>query len=337
MKAAIYGAGSIGTVLGALISKKGVDIELVDNDPKQVEALQKNGAILKGTIELNTPVKAIFPEQMTPGYDVIILAINSNGNSEVLPKLEPLLKKEGVLLTVQNGLPEMEILKVIGSDRTMGATIDWNCELVEPGVVVIHTDQDFLWTHIGKMPGVSSIQAMNARNLLENACRLHYEVNFMGARWCKLIVNCSFSVVSVIYGGTFGETVSKCACRNLIAQCAREVLQVGRANGITLPKLEGINYYSFADYRTFIKKWYFMLSMKHLIRHNKNIRTTQLQNLEKGKKMELDALCGNVIKVGKEHGIPTPVNEKLLEVASAIEQKKEKQGLETIKKILREL
>ena len=64
MKTAIYGAGSLGTVLGAYLTKNGVDIELVNRNRAHVEALQKYGAHITGTVDLTVPVRAILPGEM---------------------------------------------------------------------------------------------------------------------------------------------------------------------------------------------------------------------------------------------------------------------------------
>jgi len=327
----MYGVGSIGLVLGALMTKNGADIELVDNDPKIIDALRTKGAVVSGSVECVVPVKAIFPEEMGTDYDVIFLAINSNYNAEVVPRLGEILKDDGVLVTLQNGLPEEMISDIIGENRTMGCTIDWNAEMVEPGVSVVHSDAEYLWSHVGKMPGVSSVQAMNARNLLTKACRLHYESNLKGARWCMLLINSSFSMVSVLYGDTFGRTISDWNCRNLIAQCNRECLRVGIAAGVEFPSLEGLNYYRLANYHTVFKKLYLMLLQPRLIKHNVYTRTTQLQNLQKGKPMEIDFLNGSVIRYGQAFGVPTPVNEKIYEVAKRIQSGEFHSGPEIVK------
>lgn len=64
MKCAIYGAGSLGTVLGAFLTKNNVEVDLVNRNKKHVEILNSKGATIKGTIDLNIKVKAILPEQM---------------------------------------------------------------------------------------------------------------------------------------------------------------------------------------------------------------------------------------------------------------------------------
>ena len=73
MRYAIYGAGSLGTVLGAYITQNGGTIDLINRNRAHVEALNTHGATITGTVEMNVPVTAITPEEMTGLYDVILL------------------------------------------------------------------------------------------------------------------------------------------------------------------------------------------------------------------------------------------------------------------------
>ena len=119
MKCAIYGAGSLGTVLGAYMSRAGQKVELVNHNPAHIEALRKNGAHITGTVEFTTPVTAIFPQEMTGPYDVIFLMTKQLLNPQVVTFLKPMLAEKGVIVTLQNGIPEPEIAEIIGAEHTM--------------------------------------------------------------------------------------------------------------------------------------------------------------------------------------------------------------------------
>ena len=73
MRCAIYGAGSLGTILGAYLTKNGVSIDLINRNRKHVDALKAAGARISGTVEMTVPVNALLPEEMTGKYDVIFL------------------------------------------------------------------------------------------------------------------------------------------------------------------------------------------------------------------------------------------------------------------------
>ena len=100
-KYAIYGAGSLGTVLGAYLCKAGVDIELVNRNEAHVQALNKYGAVIGGTVQMTVPVRAILPGQMEGRYDVIFLMTKQLENREVAAFLKPFLSPAGGIVTME--------------------------------------------------------------------------------------------------------------------------------------------------------------------------------------------------------------------------------------------
>ena len=134
MRIAIYGAGSLGTILGAFISKAGVPIELINRNKSHVEALKKEGAQVVGTMNFRQPVVAYTPDEMSGTYDILFLMTKQQHNAEVVQMLKGFLAPDGVLVTFQNGLPEMQIAEVLGEERVLGCTVAWGATMQSPGV-----------------------------------------------------------------------------------------------------------------------------------------------------------------------------------------------------------
>ena len=149
-KYAIYGAGSLGTVLGAYITKNGGEIELINRNRAHVEALTEKGAVINGTVEMTVPVKAITPDQMSGPYDVILLMTKQLYNKQVVTELKSYLSENGVIVTLQNGLPEPLIAEIVGSEHTMGCVVEWGAALTAPGVCTLTSEPDSLSFHMGK-------------------------------------------------------------------------------------------------------------------------------------------------------------------------------------------
>ena len=108
----IYGAGSLGTVLGAYITKNGGKIDLINRNKAHVSALQEKGARIIGTVDMTVPVTAYTPDEMTGKYDVILLMTKQLHNKEVVTMLKDFLTETGVIVTLQNGIPEPGIIFV---------------------------------------------------------------------------------------------------------------------------------------------------------------------------------------------------------------------------------
>jgi len=322
MKTAIFGTGSLGTALGALLVKQGVDIDLIDKDKEQVEALRAKGARVSGAYDFTVPVNALYPEEMTPGYDVIFLATKIDDNKDALPYIKKNLKEDGVLATLQNGLPEEQIASVLGSNRVLGCPVDWSATLVTPGHSVINSDRKHLFILIGKMKGVTAAQLMNARNILEKACTVHYEHDLYGARWSKMLINTSYSAVATVIGGTMGDAIRNWKCRDAIIRSAKECIKVGEASGAVFTKVNGINHRNLCYYHTFIKKFISMLRMPHVMRYHLNTQPTMLYDIQHDRTCGVDNTTGLVVEMGKKYGISTPTNLKILNTIH-----KENQGL----------
>ena len=121
MRTAIYGAGSLGTILGAFINKAGMPVELINRNKAHVEALKTKGAQVVGTMQFTQTVTAYTPEEMSGKYDIIFLMTKQQNNKEVVTMLKEYLEEDGVLVTFQNGLPEMQIAEILGTSQTMYA------------------------------------------------------------------------------------------------------------------------------------------------------------------------------------------------------------------------
>ena len=94
MRIAIYGAGSLGTVLGAYLTKNGVPVDLVNHNRAHVEALRKNGAHIAGTVDFTVPVSALLPEEISGKYDIIFLMTKQLSNREVVTFLKDYLAED---------------------------------------------------------------------------------------------------------------------------------------------------------------------------------------------------------------------------------------------------
>lgn len=133
MRLAIMGAGSIGTVLGAYIAKSGRQIDLIDANREHVNALNANGAHVIGKSDFVVPVHALVPEDMVGVYDLVIYMVKQTFNDSALKQLLPHLHENSIVLTLQNGIPELAVAEYVGKERTMGGTVGWGATWISPG------------------------------------------------------------------------------------------------------------------------------------------------------------------------------------------------------------
>lgn len=330
MKTAIYGAGSLGTILGAYISRAGVPIELVSRNVAHVEALREHGATVTGTVSFTQPVTALVPADMRGPYDVIFLITKQLDNERVVRGLEPLLAPDGVICTLQNGLPEPLISSIVGKERTLGCTVAWGATRKGPGVSELTSDPDSLSFGLGEPPEVPRERVEQVRALLQHMCPVVMEKNFVGARFSKLLVNAAFSGMSTVLGCTFGEAAHDRRSRVYVQRAIKECLDVARAAEIRIEPIQGIDVARLLDYHGPVKRAISFAILPLAIKKHAGLRASMLQDLEHGRLTEVDAINGSVCRLGAEHGVPTPVNDEVVTLVHAMERGEAAPGFENL-------
>ena len=327
---AIYGAGSLGTVLGAYITKSGTKIDLINRNKSHVYNLNKNGARITGTVEFTVPVKALTPDKMKGKYDVIFLLTKQLHNKEVVTFLKDYLTEEGVIVTMQNGLPEPEIAEIVGSGHTMGCVVEWGASLTAPGVCTLASDPKSLSFHMGKMNGITKKQFKTVKKLLEKMCPVYTEDNLIGARWSKLLINSTFSGLGTVIGGTFGDVAKNKLARKIAIRCIKECIVVGAKSGATFAPVQGKNIVKLFYYSTPLKRAFATALIPIAMKKHKNIVPSMLQDYRNGKPCEIDAINGVICRVGKQHGVKTPFNDKIVEIIKKCERGRITPGLDNL-------
>ena len=317
---AIYGAGSLGTVLGAYITKNGEKIDLINRNRAHVEALRKNGAIINGTVDLKVPVSALTPDEMSGKYDVILLLTKQLLNKEVVTFLKDYLEDDGVIVTLQNGLPEPGIAEIVGSNRTIGCVVEWGAALTAPGVCTLTSEVDSLSFHMGKMEGITDEKFNEVKTLLELMCPVHEESNLIGARWSKLLINATFSGLGTVVGGVFGDVSEVKAARRIAIRCMKECIDVGHAAGAEFAPVQGKNITALFYYNGAIKREIATMLIPIAMKKHRNIEPSMLQDIKKGKVCEVDAINGVVCEWGRKCGVKTPFNDKIVEIIKKCEK-----------------
>lgn len=320
MRKAIYGAGSLGTILGAYMTAKGEDIDLINRNKAHVEALRENGATITGTVSFNQKVKVLFPEEMEGLYDIIFLMTKQQANAEVVTRLKDFLAPDGVIVTLQNGLPEPGIAEIVGEERVLGCTVAWGATMTSPGVSELTSSPDSLTFSLGSISGKKVPHMDEVKRLLELMGPVEVDPNFIGTRWSKLLINASFSGMSAVLGCTFGEAAADRRSRKVVQQLIKECIDVCAAGGIRIEPVQGKDIVKLLDYHGPVKKAISNFIIPIAIRKHARLKASMLQDIEKGKKTEVDAINGAVCAFGRKVGCPTPANDTVTDIIHRIEK-----------------
>ena len=320
MRVAIYGAGSLGTILGAYITRAGEKIELINRNKAHVEALQTKGAQVVGTVNFTHAVVAYTPAEMSGQYDIIFLMTKQQHNVEVVQMLKHFLASDGVLVTFQNGLPEVQIAEILGSERVLGSTVAWGATLQAPGVCELTSSPDALSFSLGAITLERNKHFAKVKELLEKMGTVDVEENFLGTRWSKLLINAAFSGMSAVLGCTFGEAAGPRQSRRVVQSLIKECIDVCEVGGIRIEPVQGKDIVKLLNYTNPLKRAFSFFIIPIAIRKHAKLKASMLQDLEKGKLTEADAINGAVSEYGRRVGCPTPMNDRVVEIIHRIEQ-----------------
>lgn len=322
MEVAIYGAGAMGTVLGAYISRAGFQVDLINRNKEHINALKKYGAEIIGTTYFTQQVSALLPEEMTKKYDIILLMTKQKYNKEISQFLLPFLKKTGVICTMQNGIPETSVAQVIGNYRTLGCTMSWGATFHGKGVCELTSkaEPNSLTFSIGKYDNNQEIFDYIIK-LLTTMGKVKIEENFTGARWAKLLVNAAFSGLSVVTGGNFGEISKNKKAKVLALKAIKECIDVAEALNIKIEPIQGKDVVKLMNYNSWIKKQISLILLPIAMKKHRLIKSSMLRDIERGKATEIDEINGVVSNHGRIANINTPVNDRIIEIVHKIENK----------------
>lgn len=318
------GVGSIGTIIGTYIQRNGVDIDLIDANKTHVDALNKNGATVIGTVEMNVPVKALTPDKIEGIYDVVFYLVKQTHNEAALKQLLPHIGPNSVVCTLQNGVPEPAVAKIVGAERTMGCVVGWGASWIKPGVSELTSNPDKMTFDIGEYTGVITERLLKVKEILGLMCPTIVMGNLIGIRWTKLLVNATFSGISAVLGSTFGDILDNKDALLCVKHIANECIEVGKAAGIKMESMQGIDLGSVLGFKTKDE-----MDRKDPIYHkmwgpHRKLKASMLQDLEKGQKTEIDAINAIISDLGKKYDVPTPVTDQVVMIVKDIENGKYK-------------
>lgn len=329
MRIALMGVGSLGTILGAYVAKNGGDMVLIDANKAHVDAMNKNGATITGKVDFNVPVKAITPEEMTGVYDIVFYLVKQTFNEVALKQLLPHLGENSVVCTLQNGVPEDAVAEIVGRERTIGGTVGWGATWLEPGKSMLTSEPDKMTFDIGELDGKITERAEKCAEILRLMCPTEVVTNLTGFRWSKLLINATLSGMSAVLGCNFGEVLDNEKGLKCVCHIGNETLTVAKELGIKVEPIQGhdLKVLGFENKKEREKKG---AMYRFMYEPHRLLRASMLQDLEKGKRCEIDAINGIVCVAGKKAGIPTPINDKVVEIIKGIEEGKYNYGFKNL-------
>ena len=133
MRILVWGAGAIGGTMGAYLARAGHDITFVDNVDEHVAAINRNGIKITGPVaEFTQRVPAFTPSTLVGAWDTVMLCTKAHHTEQATRAILPFLYDHSCVISVQNGLNELTIARIVGKERTVGAFVNFGADYLEP-------------------------------------------------------------------------------------------------------------------------------------------------------------------------------------------------------------
>jgi 2-dehydropantoate 2-reductase len=291
MRIAVVGAGGTGGYFGGLLARAGEDVTFIARGAT-LAALRAGGLTVESRVEgtFTVPVPATDDPAAVGPVDLVLFCVKAYDTVTAAGQIAPLVGPDTMILSVQNGIDnEGRIAAVVGARAVLGAVAGVSAQAEAPGVVAIKQGPNFL--RFGELAGGTSPRTERLLRVFQRApftAALHPDIRVQ--MWEKFVVICALSGVTSLVRLPIGPILASPETTRLYRGVMEEAASVGRARGVALP-----------DER--VQHWFDTSTWL-----NPNVYGSMYHDLATGRRMELDALNGTVVRYGRDLGIPTPLN-----------------------------
>jgi 2-dehydropantoate 2-reductase len=309
----VYGAGAIGSLVGARLHESGLRVQLIGREA-QVGAIRANGLLVKGLAESQV-VHLPAATTLDGAPDIILLTVKSQDVQDACRVIAQ-LHSDATVVTMQNGVrSDGEAAESLGRDRIVGCVLNISATYLEPGVVEQNTREFF---QVGAPFPESAPRVDGVMSLLSPVLRTELVPDIGRARWTKLMANLNNAIMAIT-GLPIGKALRHPGLARLSIATIREGVRTAQLGGFGLDQSRRA--------RTFRLMSTLPLSVSYLIFGNRlagnfpadsTYGPSTLQSLKRGSSSELDYLNGEIVTLGEKIGRPTPYNTGLLALGRAV-------------------
>ena len=290
-KIAVVGAGAVGGYFGGLLARAGAPVTMIGR-AQFVEAVAKHGLFLDTLhFQESVRVEASTDIHAVRGAEIVLFCVKTVDNAAVARAIAPLLAPGALVLSMQNGVDNVEQIRAAAAIDALPSVVYVAASVPEPGRVKHAGRGDIV---VGpENEKTKSIAALFARAHVP--CRI--SENIEGELWTKLVWNCALNAVSALSRAKYGRIAASADAWKVVETTVHEVLAVARAAKVHPQGLED-------------PKAALAGALKIATQMAEALSSTA-QDMNRGKRTEIDSLNGYVARRGAELSVPTPVNQAL--------------------------
>lgn len=293
----MMGTGGVGGYFGARLAHAGHDVTFVSRG-RHLEALRSKGLQVRsplGDLHLPDPMLTDDPAQIGP-VDLIVLAVKLWDTEQAAASLAPMLTERAAVVSFQNGVMKDEVLgRVVGADRVLGGVCYIAATIAEPGVIEHSGSLQKLV--IGEFDGRLSPRLAALRDAcVDGGIDVEVSEQIEQTTWEKFVFLVGLSGTTSLTRTTIGPIRDHPRSRAFLRDTMDEVVRVARAQGVALPTDYADDRLAFVDTVPAA-----MTSSMH-------------RDLDRGHRLEVGWLSGDVVARGTDYGVPTPANRAIADL-----------------------
>ena len=294
MRIAVLGSGGIGGHYGALLARAGHDVAFIARGA-HLEAMQRRGLTVRTSQgESTIPVTASADTASVGTVDLVLFSVKSYDTATAAQALTPLMARDTAVITFQNGLDNVEaIASVSGSEGVLAGAVYVALQRVGPGVILRTGGEGKIV--FGELSGTLTERVQRIAGAFRQSGIPHeVTTDIRRVLWDKFLFITGIGGVTALARSGIGPLLASTAGRSLLHAACAEVVAVAQAEGAHLQPaaVEA----ALAQAATLPAPW----------------RSSMARDLEDGRRLEVDALSGAVVRRGIKHGVPTPVHHTIL-------------------------
>lgn len=307
MRIAIVGAGAMGSLYGGVLAENGHDVSFVDVDQEHVEAVRNRGLIIHRDEKQRTVkgIQAFTDAAALAPAELMIVFVKSTYTEEVILSNRNLIGPDTIVLTLQNGLGNIEkIEKHVARTQIIAGTSANGANRIGPGEI---RHAGWAGTTIGELDGQDTerIQALEEILGTGELGPVSVSHNVIGLIWDKLLANVGINALTALTRRRNGELLEDPALTDLMNRLVEEAENVARARKIRLSYSDGPAY------------------CRSIARATSENISSMLADILHGRKTEITSLNGAIVEEGEKAGVPTPVNRDITTLILALESAKQ--------------
>ncbi len=293
----IVGTGAMACLFAARLAAHDHKVVMLGTWPEGVAALRAHGVRLIDSIgrTRSFPVRATDDPRECAGISTAIVLVKSWQTRQAAGRLRDCLAEDGLALSLQNGLGNLEALaSMLGPERAAAGTTTYAATLIAPGIARPLGNGEIALA-------ASSSQRLRELELIlgSSSLKVRRVKDLRSLQWAKLVVNSAINPITALEMIPNGRIATCEAIRKKAQKLAMETATVAQSMGISLP---------FDDPAAY---------MEQVARRTAENYSSMVQDLQRGAPTEIDAINGAVVKYGEKYGVPTPWNQEMLQAVKA--------------------